>query len=223
MRKGPGGCRFGFGRNQPHQHLLLGGGVCRAGQGGTHPAGVLALEPGREQWLWSSAWSVPACAGSEQAQDAAARPALLRGGRVTQTLKGDPRQHRAAFLHQHLAWLPARAAGWKGAVPLQSGGCRLWDCTALLWGPGMCFGCCWLLELGRPSQAAGSTLLSPITSAGTEPSAFPEPLLSLSPSQVLPGAVALPSACRCPQTKAVTILGSQVALATWHLRGGALG
>lgn len=99
----------------------------------------------------------------------------------------------------------------------------MWDCTALLWGPRVCFGCCWLLKLGRPGQVACSPLLSPVTSAGTEPSAFPEPLLSSSSSLVLSGAVALLGACICPQTKAVTIPGSQVTLVTWQLRGGALG
>lgn len=99
----------------------------------------------------------------------------------------------------------------------------MWDCTALLWGPGVCFGCCWLLKLGRPSQVARSPLLSPVTSVGTEPSAFPEPLLSSSSSLVLHGVVALLGACRCPPTEAVTIPGSQVTLVTWQLRGGALG
>jgi len=43
VRKGLGCCQlFGFGRNQPHQHLLLGSGMGRAGQEGR----TLGSEPG---------------------------------------------------------------------------------------------------------------------------------------------------------------------------------
>lgn len=70
--EGPWGLQlFGFGRNQPHQHLLLGSGMRRAeqeGQGGLHALlGTWRSSPRWEQRLWSSAWSVPTCAGSEQA------------------------------------------------------------------------------------------------------------------------------------------------------------
>lgn len=70
-------------------------------------------------------------------------------------------------------------------MPLQSGGCLGWltdgamcgTAPHWLWGLGMHFGCCCLLKLGRPSRAASTPAFA---SAGTRPSVFPGPLLSLS-------------------------------------------
>lgn len=60
VRKGTWGCQsFGFGRNQPHQHLLLGS--------GSRGAACSAQDPALEPRPRSSAWSVCAHAPSKQA------------------------------------------------------------------------------------------------------------------------------------------------------------